>query len=770
MRKIYLMALCLIYSVSIFAQLEFSQESAEKFLKVLAVDIGPRPMGSPAEQKALKFAVEKFKEFGCDTSYIMPMTFTSTSNTTTGIAIGVKKGISKKIIVLGGHIDSAGPEIPGADDDGSGSAVIIELARILKTRETQSTIVYALFGGEEQGLEGSTYFTNFFPEIDSVVLMLQVDMANGLGILEIDPNTYGQSAPKWLVNAAIEEYNKLGYKKLRYPTHAYVLNNAFGKGAGSDHEPFLDKGIPAIDFTSDISNPIHTPQDNFKNFDARGLKRSGDLVLKLVERFDKGVPSRNTERYWMYMIGKTPIFFPLWSLTLFVVISILTAIIAFISVRSRRLVVTQALIIDTVTNKPMTNPRRWTGFKMILFALIPVVFAWFSFDLMGLLKGLRFPWYTSITSYLILSILFGLVGLWISLQIEKKIKLAKCPYVFFKRFAIIMAIFVVAAGVVHVPIAVYPACALLFISLAVLIRVQLLKILFFTIAPIVIFRFIFNEWFSFSARLFTMVPSTEMMTLLISVVVNAVFIVLLLIVVLPFFFAFGAVYRETPALKSLMARFKAGKTLFMVFIAIGVLSVYLYTEPSYNERYQKSVKVKQIYDDDKKDFKIFLSGTEYLDSLKIKHGGKDTLLLDKIMRTSIMPEAQFDTSKFKIAREIKKTTSNDTTYFDVGLKLDSKLVPYVVVITYNGRENFRKNLTTEWKFKDTEKKIAMKWYSFPKMPLIVPIKFYLVGNDSVREDIRITYADLFYPMEFKRELTNFIKRTEIKQSMKYSNN
>lgn len=768
MRKIYFIALCLIYSMSIFAQLEFSQESAEKFLKVLAVDIGPRPMGSPAEQKALKYAVEKFKSFGCDTSYIMPMTFTSTSNTTSGIAVGVKKGISKRIIVLGGHIDSAGPEIPGADDDGSGSAVVIELARILATRETQSTIVFALFGGEEQGLEGSTYFTNFFPEIDSVVLMLQVDMANGLGILEIDPNTYGRSAPKWLVSAAIEEYNKLGYTKLRYPTHAYVLNNMFGKGTGSDHEPFLDRGIPAIAFVSDILNPIHTPQDNFKNFDARGLKRSGDLVLKILERFDKGVPSRNTERYWLYIIGKTPVFLPLWSLTLFMIISVLIAVVAFFSVRRRRLVVTQSLIIDSVTNKPIPNLRRWTGLKMILFALIPIILAWFSSDLMGLIKGLRFPWFTALTSYLILSILSGFVGLWISFQIEKKLKLAKCPYVFFKRYVIIILIFVAAAGVVHIPIAVYPAFALLFISLAVLIRVQLLKILFFIIAPIAIFRLIFNEWFTFSARIFTMVPGTEMMTPLISVVVNAVFIVLLLIAVLPFFFAFGAIYRETPLLKSLMLRFKAGKTLFMLFTAIGVLSIYLYTEPTYDERYQKSVKVKQIYDDDKKDFKIFLSGTEYLDSLKIKHGGKDTLLLDKIMRTSIMPAAQLDTSKFKIVRELKKTTSNDTTYFDISLKLDSKLVPYLVEITYNGGKNFRNSLTTEWKFKDTKKEIGLKWYSFPKMPLIVPINFYVVGNDSVRENIKITYSDLFYPMEFKRELTNFIKRTEIKQSMSYS--
>jgi hypothetical protein len=755
------------FALNVYSQTEFSQESAEKFLKVLAVDIGPRPMGSPAEQRALKFTVEKFKSFGCDTSYIMPMTFTSDANTTSGIAVGVKKGTSKRIIVVGGHIDSAGPEVPGADDDGSGSAVVLELARLLTQRETQSTIVFTLFGGEEQGLEGSTYFTNYFPEIDSVVLMLQVDMANGLGVLEIDPHTYRQSAPKWLVQAAIEEYNQLGYKKLRYPTHAYALNYAFGKGAGSDHESFLDRGIPAIAFISDINNPIHTPQDNFKNFDANGLKRSGDLVLKLVERFDAGVPSINTEQYWLYLIGKTPVFLPLYSLTIFVVLSIIVAVVTFVFVRRRRLVVTQSLIIDTTTNKPLPNPRRWTGLKMILLAIIPIIFFWFASDLMGLAKGLRFPWFTQVNSYLILSALFGLVGLRISFQIEKKLRLTKCPYIFYKRFVIIMFVFVVIGILVYIPLAIYPAGALLLISLAVLIRVQALKIILLLVSPLVMFRIIFNEWFTFSARLFPMLPGTKVLSLNIFILMNIVSVISLLIMTIPFFFAFGAVYRETPMLKSITSRFKAGKTMFFTIIAIVVLSVYLYTEPAYNELRQKFVQTRQTYDVNKNEFKIDLLGTEYLDSLRIKHGGKDTLLLEKTTLSSIVPTAPFDTSKFKIVRDIKKTKSNDTTYFDVTLKLDSKIVPYRVDISYNGDEHFSKSLTTNWKLKDSKKGIILKWYSYPKMPLIIPIKFIGVGTDTVKEEIKITYSDIFYPMEFGRELTNFIKRTVVKQNYEY---
>src|SRR5437867_908494 len=195
----------------LISQTEFSQENATQLLKTLSVDIGPRPMGSPAEKRAMEFAVQKFKEYGCDTAYVMTMDRTSRVNTSSGIAIGVKHGRSKRMIVVGGHIDSAGPEIPGADDDGSGTVTVMEAARVLAKRSMESTIVFCCFGGEEQGLEGSGYFVDHFPGIDSVAMMLQIDMANGLGRIELDPETQGICSPRWLVRAAIEEFYKLGY-------------------------------------------------------------------------------------------------------------------------------------------------------------------------------------------------------------------------------------------------------------------------------------------------------------------------------------------------------------------------------------------------------------------------------------------------------------------------------------------------------------------------------------------------------------------------------
>src|SRR3989304_8106621 len=95
------------------------------------------------------------------------------------------------------------------------------------------------------------------------------------------------SAPEWLVNAAYEEFHRLEYKGLYSPPHFYALNSAIG-GASSDHQPVLERNIPAIDFTTDVSDPIHTPQDSWTWFELGGLERSGDLVYRLFVGLSKG--------------------------------------------------------------------------------------------------------------------------------------------------------------------------------------------------------------------------------------------------------------------------------------------------------------------------------------------------------------------------------------------------------------------------------------------------------------------------------------------------
>src|SRR5512146_692630 len=174
MQRILFAALLFVSGATAIAQhAEFSTENAMSLLTTLAGDIGPRPMGSPAEQRALAFAASKFKEYGCQESYVMPFAVAEGVNTKSGIAVGVLKGKTGRIILIGGHIDSSGPDVPGANDDGSGAASVMEIARVMGQREHNSTLVFCCWGGEEMGLRGSEFFADHFAQMDSIDLMLQ---------------------------------------------------------------------------------------------------------------------------------------------------------------------------------------------------------------------------------------------------------------------------------------------------------------------------------------------------------------------------------------------------------------------------------------------------------------------------------------------------------------------------------------------------------------------------------------------------------------------
>ncbi len=144
-------------------------------------------------------------------------------------------------IIFGAHLDHCGraPEtFYGADDNASGSAVVLELARAfarLKKKPARS-IVFLFFSGEEMGLLGSRYFVEHPPfPLSKVVAMFNFDM---VGIGENIFVGGGKNFPD--IYRHVEEVNK-----------NYIRRNlktaAIGKGRpGSDHAPFFEKGVKAF--------------------------------------------------------------------------------------------------------------------------------------------------------------------------------------------------------------------------------------------------------------------------------------------------------------------------------------------------------------------------------------------------------------------------------------------------------------------------------------------------------------------------------------------
>jgi len=149
-------------------------------------------------------------------------------------------------LVIGGHFDHNGKHMgllfPGADDNASGSAVIMDIARAFSrlARKPKRSVVFALFGGEEMGLMGSTHFAaNLPPAIEKVDTMFNFDMVG-----EGDRSGFGYSNDFPELKALVEEADKL----VQTVEGAYPIKQVGVRG--SDHAPFYEKGIPVVSFHS----------------------------------------------------------------------------------------------------------------------------------------------------------------------------------------------------------------------------------------------------------------------------------------------------------------------------------------------------------------------------------------------------------------------------------------------------------------------------------------------------------------------------------------
>jgi Zn-dependent M28 family amino/carboxypeptidase len=163
-----------------------------------------------------------------------------------GYVEGSDPELKKECLVYGAHFDHCGLHMgllfPGANDNASGSAVVMDIAQAfsqLKKRPRRS-VVFVLFGGEEMGLQGSTYFTDHIPApFESVGAMFNFDMVgegDGLGCsLSPEPEIL-----KEVLDKADGRVNIL--RRTRFFRGVGVR--------GSDFAPFYQKGIPCFSFAS----------------------------------------------------------------------------------------------------------------------------------------------------------------------------------------------------------------------------------------------------------------------------------------------------------------------------------------------------------------------------------------------------------------------------------------------------------------------------------------------------------------------------------------
>jgi hypothetical protein len=193
---------------------------------------------------------------------------------------------TSRVIVIGGHYDSCicnvdrwdfTSDAPGADDDGSGTAAVMELARVFSRahpRGLEATIIFALYAGEEQGLLGSTHLAKKLHDSGYVVAAAATNDIVG-NVVADDGRVDSTSVRVFGAepdNGPSRELARYAWASGLLYTPGFSVFPVFRLdriSRGGDHSPFVALRDPAIRFTERLENykRQHLPTDRLADVD-----------------------------------------------------------------------------------------------------------------------------------------------------------------------------------------------------------------------------------------------------------------------------------------------------------------------------------------------------------------------------------------------------------------------------------------------------------------------------------------------------------------------
>jgi Peptidase family M28 len=249
------------------------------------VSFGPRPSGSQAIAHLQDYLQSELKSYGCSTE-------TDSFGADTPVGRLPMKNILVKIpgekpgvILLGTHYDTLLMDnFVGADDAGSSTALMLELARLLCPQKGKYAVWIAFFDGEEamkhwsdtDSRYGSRQMAARFSSSGDVKKIKAFLLADIVGGREAQFLRESSSTPA-LIDLVWNTAAKLGYSGL-------FLNNA--TSAQDDHDSFLKRGVPSVDVIGDFVNNgyWHTPQDSLDKISPKTLATTGHVFLETVKQ------------------------------------------------------------------------------------------------------------------------------------------------------------------------------------------------------------------------------------------------------------------------------------------------------------------------------------------------------------------------------------------------------------------------------------------------------------------------------------------------------
>lgn len=283
--KIIITCLLLIVSGVTFAQTQ--QDRLTRHVYTLAGDsLRGRRAGSEDAAKAAAYIVSQFEGIGIQPYYeegwYQPFEMNGkTYKNVIGIIPGNDPVLKDEYIIIGAHYDHLGVRddqiYNGADDNASGTATIIEMARILKSQQNslKRSIIVAAFDAEEIGLWGSNYLAKQL-DLSKVKLMMSIDM---VGWLEKGKTLQLQGT------ATIKDGKRL-FREEAEKMHLDIKAKNFETSilGATDTQGFAQRGVATLYVTTGLKSPYHKPEDDSELIDYKGLDRVTDYMADVTMR------------------------------------------------------------------------------------------------------------------------------------------------------------------------------------------------------------------------------------------------------------------------------------------------------------------------------------------------------------------------------------------------------------------------------------------------------------------------------------------------------
>ncbi len=266
----------------------FSGQSALEFAKK-ATAFGPRPPGSEANRRLAAFIAAQARASGAQVIEDAFVAKTPKGDIAMKNIIAKFPGKSGKAIAITGHFDTKlfpGRKFVGANDGGSSTGLLLELARVMAHQPRVDDLFLVWFDGEEaireewegeDNLYGSRHLADRWRKDGTnarLKALINVDM---IGDKHLNIKREMQSNRN-LREIVWEIAAKLGYQ-------AYFVDESLSED--DDHMPFVRLGVPALDIIDVDYPPWHKDEDTIDKISAQSLDIVGTVVVEVIHRLEQ---------------------------------------------------------------------------------------------------------------------------------------------------------------------------------------------------------------------------------------------------------------------------------------------------------------------------------------------------------------------------------------------------------------------------------------------------------------------------------------------------